>query len=65
MGMTKEDKFAIGMAIQKIAMSVDDETLNRIKPYLNTIEDTIVMAEKRNINQKNDTKPPCYVKGSK
>ena len=51
MGMTKEDKFAIGMAIQNIAMSVDDETLNRIKPYLNTIEDTIVMAEKRGTDE--------------
>ena len=47
MGMTNVEKLKIGLALQHIAMSVDDETLNRIKPYLNTIEDTIIMAEKR------------------
>lgn len=46
MGMTNVEKLKIGLALQHIAMSVDDETLARIKPYLNTIEDTIVTAEK-------------------
>lgn len=51
--MTKGEKLKVALALQHIAMSVDDETLARIKPYLNTIEDTIVMAEKRGAD-KND-----------
>ena len=37
--MTREDKFKIGMAIHKIAMSVDKGTLHKIEPFLKEIED--------------------------
>lgn len=36
--MTREDKFKIGMAIHKIAMSVDNNTLHKIEPFLKEIE---------------------------
>ena len=39
--MTKNDKFRIGIALQNIAMAVDDKTLDRIKDRLETIEDII------------------------
>lgn len=45
--MNREDKFTIAMAIQKIAMSVDDDTLKKINPYLKEIETTIIKSEKQ------------------
>lgn len=35
--MTKEQNLELGLAIQGIAMSVDDKTLKRIKPMLEKI----------------------------
>ena len=40
--MDKNDNLQIGLAINHIAMSVDDETLERIKPWLNRIEEIIL-----------------------
>lgn len=45
--MNREDKFTIAMAIQKIAMSVDDDTLRKINPYLKEIETTIIKSEEK------------------
>ena len=36
--MTKENVLKIALSLQNIAMSVDDKTLERIKPYLEDIE---------------------------
>jgi hypothetical protein len=35
------DLLKIALALQNIALSVDDETLKRIKPHLDTIEATV------------------------
>lgn len=40
--MDKNDNLQIGLAINHIAMSVDDETLERIKPWLNRIEEIVL-----------------------
>lgn len=39
--MTKQDKFRIEIALQNIAMAVDDKTLDRIKDRLETIEEIV------------------------
>lgn len=36
--MTKEEKFQIGMALNKIAMSLSDEDFHKVKGYLKDIE---------------------------
>ena len=36
--MTKEQQLKMGLALNHIGMSVDDETYKRIKPYLDQIE---------------------------
>lgn len=40
--MDKNDNLQIGLAINHIAMSVDDETLEIIKPWLNRIEEIVL-----------------------
>lgn len=40
--MTKEHTFNIGMAIHRIAHTVDSETLSRIKPDLDEIEKEVL-----------------------
>lgn len=44
--MSKNDLFVIGMAINGIAMSVNSEDLEKIKPYLKTIETTLIAGDK-------------------
>lgn len=39
--MKKEDKFQVGLALNKIALAVDNYSFNKIKGYLETIEDII------------------------
>ena len=39
--MTKEDKFEIGLALNKIALSLSDSDFQKVKEYLKRIE-TIV-----------------------
>ena len=39
--MTKENKFKIGLALQGIALMLDDATFNRIKDKLKEIEDIV------------------------
>jgi len=39
--MSKKDIFEIALAIQGIALSVDDATLERIKPKLKRIEEIV------------------------
>ena len=36
--MTREQQLKMGLALNHIGMSVDDETYRRIKPYLDQIE---------------------------
>ena len=36
--MTREQQLKMGLALNHIGMSVDDETYKRIKPYLDQIE---------------------------
>ena len=40
--MTKENKFKIGLALQGIALSMDDATLERNRDRLKQIEDIII-----------------------
>lgn len=40
--MTKENKFKIGLALQGIALSMDDATLERNRERLKLIEDVII-----------------------
>ena len=40
--MTKENKFKIGLALQGIALSMDDATLKRNRDRLKQIEDIII-----------------------
>lgn len=40
--MTKENKFKIGLALQGIALAMDDKTLDRSKERLKQIEDIII-----------------------
>lgn len=40
--MSKEKMLKIGLKLQAIAMSVDDVTLTRIKPFLEEIENAIL-----------------------
>lgn len=40
--MDKNDNLQIGLALNHIAMSVDDETLETIKPWLNRIEEIVL-----------------------
>lgn len=40
--MTKENKFKIGLALQGIALSMDDATLERNRDRLKLIEDVII-----------------------
>jgi hypothetical protein len=40
--MTKENKFKIGLALNGIAMLVDDNTLNKIEDRLNIIENIVI-----------------------
>ena len=40
--MTKENKFKIGLALQGIALAMDDKTLDRSKERLKLIEDIII-----------------------
>lgn len=40
--MDKKDSLQIRLAINFIAMSVDDETLETIKPWLNRIEEIVL-----------------------
>ena len=40
--MDKNDNLQIGLAINHISMSVDDETLETIKPWLNRIEEIVL-----------------------
>lgn len=40
--MTKENKFIIGIALQGIALSMDDATLERNRDRLKQIEDIII-----------------------
>lgn len=40
--MTKENKFKIGLALQEIALSMDDETLERNREKLKLIENIII-----------------------
>ena len=40
--MNKDQMLRIGLAINHIAMSVDDETLKKIEPYLKQIEETVL-----------------------
>lgn len=37
-GMTKDEKFQIGMALNKIALSLNDEDFQKVKEYLKDIE---------------------------
>lgn len=37
----KDISFRIGMNLHKIAMSVPDSTLRRIKPYMDELEDKV------------------------
>lgn len=39
--MTKEQKLAIGLNLQEIAMAVDEYNYGKIKPMLNKIEHTV------------------------
>lgn len=36
--MTRDQRLKMGLALNHIGMSVDDETYKRIKPYLDQIE---------------------------
>ena len=38
----REKRLKIGLSLNHIAMAVDDQTLKRIKPYLNEIEKTVL-----------------------
>lgn len=40
--MEREDMFEVGMNLNSIAQSVDNETFERIKPYLDKIEEVIL-----------------------
>ena len=40
--MDRNDNLQIGLAINHIAMSVDDETLERIDPWLKRIEEIVL-----------------------
>ena len=40
--MNKDQMLRIGLAINHIAMSVDDETLKKIEPYLKQIEQVVL-----------------------
>lgn len=40
--MDKIDNLQIGLALNHIAMSVDDETLETIEPWLNRIEEIVL-----------------------
>ena len=40
--MTKENKFKIGLALQGIALAMDDKTLDRSRERLKLIEDIII-----------------------
>ena len=44
--MTKEQMLKIGLALNRIAMLVDDSTLEKIKPSLDEIEATVLEVEK-------------------
>lgn len=43
--MTKQQILAIGLAIHHIEMTVDEKTAEKIEPYLDTIEKTVLEAE--------------------
>ena len=43
--MTKQQILDIGLAIHHIEMTVDEKTVEKIKPYLDTIEKTVLEAE--------------------
>ena len=40
--ISKEDALAIGLALNGIATIVDDKTFEKIKPRLETIQDTVM-----------------------
>lgn len=40
--MDRKDNLQIGLALNHIAMSVDDETLEKIEPWLNRIEEIVL-----------------------
>lgn len=44
--MNKDQMLRIGLAINNIAMSVDDETLKKIEPFLKQIEQTVLEDKK-------------------
>ena len=50
--MNKEQAFRIGMELHHIACLVDDETLAKIKPHLDKIEQTALEALENNVDEK-------------
>lgn len=56
--MTKENKFKIGLALQGIALAMDDKTLDRSKERLKLIED-IIIAEPTGDEKPFDIKTYC------
>lgn len=50
--MSEQDLFDIALAIQNIALLSDDETLKKIKPKLNRIEEIVLKWQKKSKNQK-------------
>ena len=50
--MSEQDLFDIALAIQNIALLSDDETLKKIKPKLNRIEEIVLKWQKESKNQK-------------
>lgn len=45
--MTKDEKFQIGMALNKIALSLSDEDFHKIKDYLKQIESIVAEQTER------------------
>lgn len=45
--MNKEDKFEIGLALNKIAMLLSDEDFNKVKDSLKHIEEIVAKQEER------------------
>lgn len=45
--MTKDEKFQIGMALNKIAMSLSEEDFQKVKGYLKDIEKIVAEQTER------------------
>ena len=53
--MTREQQLKMGLALNHIGMSVDDDTYKRIKPYLDQIEQVALELERADEDCKDAT----------